>query len=167
MVINSHSYVYKYSIIVITWKHNRLYLFDMKMLSILNELLLAMRDIDGLTHMGEEMVDSFEYGPYKVILLKNKSGRYQLGLASYDNDFTDFNSHLKHIPSKEKMETIIPFWSNLSLKIAEWLELYNPITAGSTNPKKTRIYHSIFSRAGLNCGEIRDMSGGTGFIIEK
>ena len=69
------------------------------------------------------------------------------------------------IPSKEDTKTIMSMWSSLVDKIKEWVEKYGEIHGGSMNPEKTIKYQRIFLRYGLNCSDIYQGNGGTGFII--
>lgn len=113
---------------------------------------------------GENIIDTIDIGPYTAILVKSKGGMYQIGLTSHENTFTTATSQNKR-PTKENMKTIITLWSKLTDKIKEWLQTYGEIYGGSMNQEKTRKYRIIFTRYGLNCGEIMRVPGGSLFAI--
>lgn len=135
----------------------------MKLISLIPEAINPI-DKKRLEGSGENIIDTYEIGPYTSILVKNKSGRIQIGLTSHDNTFTGrFDQDDR--PTKEDMKTIMSLWKGLTDKIKEWVEIYGEIHGGSINKGKTVKYRNIFLRYGLNCGEIYDANGGTGFII--
>jgi hypothetical protein len=121
-------------------------------------------DKKSLSYSGEKIIDTLEIGPYTSILVKGRSGRYQIGLTSHNRTFTNKLSQEKQ-PTKEDMKTIISLWGGLSDKIKEWVAKYGKIYGGSMNHSKTTKYRNIFLRYGLKCGEIESSEGGTFFII--
>jgi hypothetical protein len=121
-------------------------------------------DKKSLEGSGEKIIETVEIGPYTAILVINKMGRYQIGLTSHKRSFTTRISQ-DRIPSKENTKTIMSMWSSLVDKIKEWTETYGEIHGGSMNPEKTTKYQRIFLRYGLNCSDIYQGNGGTGFVI--
>ena len=135
----------------------------MKLMSLISEEINPV-DKKSLEGSGEKIIETVEIGPYTAILVKNKSGRYQIGLTSHERTFTTKISQDKK-PSTEDTKTIMSMWSSLVDKIKEWTETYGEIHGGSMNPEKTIKYQRIFLRYGLNCSDIYQGNGGTGFII--
>jgi hypothetical protein len=135
----------------------------MKLMSLISEEINP-GDKKSLEYSGEKIIDTIDIGPYTSILVKNRSGRYQIGLTSNDRAFTSKMSQDKQ-PTKEDMKTIMSLWSGLTDKIKEWVAMYGEIYGGSLNPDKTIKYRRIFMRYGLKCGEIDKSQGGTFFII--
>lgn len=123
-------------------------------------------DKKSLDYSGEKIIDTLEIGPYTSILVKSRSGRYQIGLTSHDRTFTSKLSQDKQ-PTKEDMKTIMSLWSGLTDKIKEWVAKYGKIYGGSMNHSKTTKYRNIFLRYGLKCSEIESSEGGTFFIIYR
>jgi homospermidine synthase len=122
------------------------------------------KDKKSLEYSGEKIIDTIDIGPYTSILVKNKLGRYQIGLTSHDKAFTNKISQDKKA-TKEDMKTIMSLWGGLTDKIKEWVATYGEIYGGSLNHDKTIKYRNIFVRYGLKCGEIDKTQGGTFFII--
>jgi hypothetical protein len=45
-------------------------------------------DKKSLEGSGEKIIETVEIGPYTAILVRNKMGRYQIGLTSHERSFT-------------------------------------------------------------------------------
>jgi hypothetical protein len=135
----------------------------MKLMSLISEEINS-GDKKSLEYSGEKIIDTIDIGPYTSILVKNRSGRYQIGLTSHDRAFTSKMSQDKQ-STKEDIKTIMSLWGGLTDKIKEWVAMYGEIYGGSLNPDKTIKYRRIFMRYGLKCSEIDKSQGGTFFII--
>jgi hypothetical protein len=135
----------------------------MKLMSLISEEINP-DDKKSLEYSGEKIIDTIDIGPYTSVLVKNRSGRYQIGLTSHDRAFTSKMSQDKQ-STKEDMKTIMSLWGGLTDKIKEWVAMYGEIYGGSMNPDKTIKYRRIFMRYGLKCGEIDKSQGNSFFII--
>jgi hypothetical protein len=114
-----------------------------------------------LKNYGMEVVEQFNSGPYNMLLIK-MGDIHQIALTTNEGEFTSFEAQVSK-PSTQK-SNFMRIGRELVEKLEEWLSEYGDLFVGSYNEERTNKYHRIFSKMGLNIGDINGQDLGNEII---
>jgi predicted RNA-binding protein with RPS1 domain len=108
-------------------------------------------DLEVLRQYGQRIVDEVESGPYSMILVVSQSGEYQVGLTSFQQNFTKPEHQQDKQSSPKEKKEIKQNFKKMVDKLTEWINKYGRITIGSFNLRKIKKYYSLLKSVGFNC----------------
>lgn len=138
----------------------------MKLMNILSEIL-QLSDLRNIEMYGGKIVDEIESGPYSMALIIFPSGEYQIGLTSFDNNFTTPEHQRDNKNLLRNKKKIKQNFNVVVDKIREWLNKYKRIRIGSFNIRKVKRYYELLKSAGLNCHNLTLTSLSGSFTISQ
>lgn len=89
-----------------------------------------------------EWIDDVQLGNYLLFLIKSAEGNYEVGITSFDEEFTSFQAQEKR-PAKDSLHKHL---KTILSTLTHWLNRYKLLFVGSFNKERTELYYRVFSK---------------------